>query len=234
MKRILSNRGLVFAIALLVGVSMASAASITQTETFGGVPNFSQTLTFDKFDDQGGTLTLLSVFVEMDMDVQDGLLVLDNDGVDPASGSYEFGGKANITSTDVSLLDAAFQPVTAELDALTLGSFSLDPNDGDVVGDFSPVGLDALVVNGTPQADADSGFIADLLEGQFVGTGTFDVLATATQWSDFGGVSGIEWAVTPVTANGSVTVTYNYIPEPATMSLLGIGGVAALMRRRRK
>jgi hypothetical protein len=217
----------------LLSATLASAGTITQTETYSGTPNFTQTLTFDEFDDLGGTLTLTSIQVLVDLDVLGGVLVLDNDGVDPASGTYEFGGKADISSTDVSLLDAAFQPVTAEVEALTSGAFNLTGNVGDGANDFDPSAPDGVQVNGTTQSDSDSGFIAAALFSQYIGTSTFDVDLDATQWSDFGGVSGIEWAVTPVTADGEVTVIYNYVPEPATMGLLSLSGMA-LLRRRRK
>ena len=234
MKSILRNRGLVIAFAVLASVSLASAGTISQTQTFGGTPNLSQAMTFNEFDDQGGSLILMSVFVSMDLDVDGGLLILDNDGEFAASGNYEFGAKADISSVDVSLLDNTFQPVLPELTGLTTGAFALDPNDGDILGDFSPLGGDALTVTGSLQSDSASGFIANLMLTQFIGTSTFDIVGDAVQWSDFGGVSGIEWAVTPVTANGSVTVVYNYeVPEPATMSLLAFGGIAALIRRRK-
>ena len=234
MKRILRNRGLVVVFALLASVSLASAASITQTQLFGGTPSLQQTMTFDEFDDMGGSLILLSVFVSMDLDVAGGFMVLDNDGEFGASGMYDFGADALLSSSDVSLLNTALLPVLTKLEALTSGAFTLAANDGDALGDFSAIGPDSLIVTGLSQTDADSGFLADLVEPQFIGTSTFDLVVDATQRSDFGGVGGIEWAVTPVTANGSVTVVYNYVPEPATMSLLAVGGVAALIRRRRK
>lgn len=227
------RNGLITAVVCLLSAGLASAGTVTQTETFSGTPNFSDTLTFDEFDDLGGTLTLTSIQVLVELNVQDGVLVLDNDGVDPASGTYEFGGKSDISSTDVSLLDAAFQPVTGELEALTTGAFNLDGNVGDGPNDFDPSPPDGVQVDGLAQSDNDSGFIAAALFAQYIGTSTFDILLDATQWSDFGAIGGIEYAVTPVSADGEVTVVYNYVPEPATMGLLSLGGLA-LLRRRRK
>lgn len=43
-----------------------------------------------------------------------------------------------------------------------------------------------------------------------------------------------EAAVTPGYAHVIPTVTVNYTPEPATMSLLGLGGLSLLIRRKRK
>lgn len=59
-----------------------------------------------------------------------------------------------------------------------------------------------------------------------------------TQWSDYGSVSGVEYAVTPVTSEGFVKVIYNFtsVPEPGSMFVLlgGLSGVGIAVRRRLK
>ena len=223
------------AVCLLLACA-ASAATITQTETYSGTPNLSRTFTFDEFDDLGGTLTLVSIEVLVELNIDGGKLILDNDGDDPASGTYEFGAKSDISSTDVSLLKVVgppTEPVVAELSSLTSGAFSLAAQTGDGTNDFDPTPPDGMQIDGGPLSDSDAGFIATSLHSQYIGTSTYDIDLEVLQWSDFGGVSGIEWAVTPVSADGEVTVIYNYVPEPASMSLLGLGGLA-LIRRRKK
>ena len=229
-------KALCIAFTLLMTAGVASAVvypPITQTETFSGTPNLARTFTFDQFDDQGGTLVLQSIQVLVELDANGGTLILDNDGEEPAAGNYEFGAKSNISSTDVALLTATAQPVTAELSALTSGPFSLAGNLGDGSEDFDPSAPDGVQIDGGLVSDSDDGYIGSAYFAGYKGLGTFDIDLDAIQWSDFGGVSGIEWAVTPVTASGEVTVIYNYIPEPATMGLLGIGALA-LIRRKRK
>jgi len=223
----------VMTFAMLFASVGASGDTITQTLPYCGTPNFSQFLTFDEFDDGGGMYTLQSIQVLMDMEVCGGALVLDNDGVDPASGTFEFGAKGDISSVDVSLLNASFQPVVAELEAWHSGGFSLDGNVGDGAGDYDPTPPDGMQYNGMTESDSGQGYIASSLFSQYIGTGTYDIEVELNQWSDFGGVSGIEWAVTPATANGEVTVIYDYlVPEPATFGLIAMGGLALLRRRR--
>ena len=75
--------------------AVGSATVITQTETFNGTPNLNRTFTFDEFDDLGGTLTLQWIRVTVTLDAVGGQIILDNDGENPASGSFEFGAKSD-------------------------------------------------------------------------------------------------------------------------------------------
>ena len=89
--------------------------------------------------------------------------------------------------------------------------------------------------------DVNSGNVAasffNLYEGN--GTVTFDTQALGaaalsgftTQVNSQGGtISGTG----DVDANASIKITYRYIPEPSTFALLGLMGVAGLVRRKRR
>ena len=212
----------------------ANAVLILQSQPFSGVPTFNQTLTFDQFDNSGG-LTLQSIEVKFYLESDGGQLTLDNDGVDPASGVYAFGAQGSISSSDVGLFnnDAIPQPVTADLDVFNSGSFSLQGDDGDGTYNLDPTPDDGAIYLGSLVAVGASDFIGNAFFTAYIGTGNFDIRVDALQWANFGGIGGIEYFVTPTDIEGSVEVIYTYIPEPMTISLMSIGSLA-LLRKRRK
>ncbi|MGB8226718.1 MAG: choice-of-anchor E domain-containing protein [Sedimentisphaerales bacterium] len=230
---------IIFAAALLVTAvpAFAGPAPIVQTLTFGpNTPDMTKTLTFNKFNDYGGAYTLNSIQVLFNLTSSGGQLILDNDSAEPASGTFAFGARGNISSTDVGLLKTGLiTPVVAQLNATYSSSFSLSGDPNPVLHDYNPDPNDGMLYIGVTEFDDDSGFIASILFPGYIGTGTYNIDASVIQWSTFGGVSGIEYAVTPVSANGEVTVIYNYtVPEPATISLLCIGTLALLKRKSSK
>ena len=215
----------------------AWGATITQTESFSGIPNMWPTLTFDQFDDQGGLCTLVAIEIILTLNVDNGQLILDNDSEEPAVGVFMFGGIGGITSTDVTLLDASSQPIAPVVSALHSGGFSLTGNVGDGPGDYDPSPPDGMQYNGGPKSDNASGFVksSEWTTGTkgFIGTGTYDIVANIIQWHDYGSIGGIEFAVTPVDAWGDVQVIYNYecIPEPSMLLALGVALLGLKKRR---
>jgi hypothetical protein len=227
-----------FAAALFAIAGLASAAPppITQTKTFSGIPSMSGPFTFNQFNTGLGTLT--SIQVQLNLQTSGGELKLDNDSHQSASGTFEFGAQGTINSTDVSLLNSSFLSIPGTANAYHSGSFSLDPNVGDGPGDYSPLAPDGMLYTGTTENDNKSGYVGSAVWAAgikgFLGTGTYNINYSITQWLDYGGIGGIEYAVTPVSASGDVTVVYNYIPEPATIALLTIGALALLKRKNSK
>lgn len=216
----------------LLAATTVNASQVSQTLLIGpNTPNFGQTLTFNQFDSSLGTLN--SIYISLTLNIDGGRLILDNDSDDYASGTFEFGAKGSITSTDVSLLNASFQPVIDPLSAINSGAFSLDPNEGDVANDFDSSPPDGMQYDGQTASDNGNGFVASAVWAGYIGAGTFDIDFEAMQWSDFGSVGGIEYAVNPVDADGNLTIIYDYtIPEPTTMALLSIGAFGFLKKRK--
>ena len=216
----------------------ATAGTITQTHAYGpGTPDFITTLTYNQFNTNGGVLVLDSIQVIFGLTSQGGVYILDNDSTSAASGNFSFGAKSLATNATVPLLNTSFQPVVPQLSAAHSQAFSLDPNQDDGPNDWSPLPPDGLQYTGGTENDTKSGFIANSLFALYSGLGTFSVDVDTSQFSTYGGVSGIEYAVTPVTASGDLTIKYNYhstLPEPGTASLMFVGlGVLLAARRRR-
>lgn len=227
----------VFAVILVMAfaVTGAWATQVSQTKTFSGVPDFEKTLTFGKVN-LCPDCTVNWIKVILALNVNGGQYILDNDADSPASGSFNFGGAAIISSLDVNLLDAAFQPVVGSVLAGHSNTFSLAPNVGDSSGDYSPDPPDGMIyIGGTETASAD-GLINSIFFSQYLGVGTFDVKLNVSQWANFSGASGVEAAITPVSSDGEVEfiVDYTCIPEPSSIMALFAGiGALGLIRRRK-
>ncbi len=220
------------ALALLSWSSAAQAfPTITQTIPFGPqIPDYNATLTFDQFHGLIGDL--LSIEVSLDMETSGGVLIMDNDSPNPAHVNAHIGAHGDISSVDVALLKCPFIPVVGTVTAETIQAYDLAPNVGDGANDFDPSAPDGAQLNGGLASDSDNGFVCNTFWAGYVGPGTFDVLAEVSQFFDYGAVSGVEIGYTPVSASGQVTVVYNYVPEPGTLSLLAIGAFGLIRRRK--
>lgn len=231
--RILSRLCVVLVV-MAFSITAVSATQVSQVKAFSGTPDFPTTWAFNQINLGAGTLNWIKVI--MTLNVDGGQFVVDNDAASPASGSFNFGGQSAITSSTVTMLDAGFNPVVGSAQAGHNGTFDLDANVGDGPGDYSPLGPDGMVYAGGPQADAKNGFIDSTFFSEYIGTGTYNVTVTATQWYGASGGSGIETASSPVTANGTLEIIYDYtpVPEPTSiLSLLGGIGMLGLFRRRK-
>lgn len=91
--------------------AFTQAATLSQTETFSGVPNLSADLAFNQWDSSWGTLN--SILIELEITANGGALRVDNDSGSPSSSSVEFGAEGNLFSSDIWLFNAASQPIYA-------------------------------------------------------------------------------------------------------------------------
>lgn len=229
-----------FVVAIFAAAGLVSAATITQTHPFSGIPNMSGFLTFNQFDSNGGAWILQSIQVSLFLQANGAQIALDNDSSLPASGSFGFGVNGSLSSTDVTLLDSSPQAIPQQVIVDYNQVFGLDPDNGDGTGNFDPTPPDGLFYICGTESDSSSGFVGNSFwntgDVGFLGTGTYNINYSITQWSSYNGIGGIQYAVSPATANGNITVVYTYtgtIPEPATITLLTVGALA-LFRRKNK
>jgi len=239
MKTMHKTAGAIIALALSAGA--ASAAQIVQVKPFGpNTPNFSQNLTFNKFDAALGTL--LSVKVQIDLSSEGGFLRLDNDGDQPAAGNAQLGSNVKISSMQVALVNNALQPsVGSGVTVATTAPFAIAGTDGDNTTTFDIGGTDYFELLGAAGSDMGMDTVSSLFHSQYIDAipdmvlATYVIAVNATQIFNYGAIGGIAFSGGPVTASGNVTVTYNYtpVPAPGAAGLAGLGGLL-LVRRNRK
>ena len=223
-------------VVLALAISIAGATQVSQTKVFSGIPDYERTLTFAKMNFTCPNCVLNWIKVDLVLNVTGGQYILDNDAETPASGTFNFGGQAFIVGSDVPMIDASFNPVVGNVQAGHSGVFNLTANVGDGPGDYSPDPPDGMIYIGGAETDSASGFNNSVVFAQYLGIGTFDVKVGTSQWANYAGASGIEYAANPVSADGSLTITYDYtcVPEPSSIvALLGGVGMLGLIRRRK-
>ncbi|MCB9853970.1 MAG: choice-of-anchor E domain-containing protein [Phycisphaerales bacterium] len=217
-------KSLVASLALLVGFSTAQASMVSYNVNYGpeaaASPNHVVGM-LPLFDPGLGTLT--KVTLTLDSTTSGGTIAWDNEA--PTSTNITLGIGAEVTVTAQSLLTAVALP-------LQTGSAMGVDADNDGAADF--IGTDSFSVVGGSGMDSDmdmSTAPATLLA--FTGLGTFNVeLASGVETflSTSGGFGPID--PVPGVTQGTVTVTYEYVPEPATALMFVFGGIALIRRRR--
>jgi hypothetical protein len=201
------------AFVILLIISHPSMANpIVQTQPFSGTTGFSANLPFDKFNASG---TLTSVEIILNLHITGGSLTINNTSSDPANGTFEFGTNAVLSSTDIPLLGGP--GITQALNHL---SVNLKGNDNDVYS------------GGIVPPDIQSGFVSNLT--QYKGSGSYNIMVKTYLWTNYDGSGEIEYSAAPLpTASGYIEVIYTYdpIPEPATICLLGLGALSLIRRK---
>lgn len=201
------------------------ALTVSYSNTYGptGVAFSGLAVPLPKFDTSLGPLT--KVTLELDANTDSGSIGWDNEAAITTDVTLGIGAKVT-ASAPLSLIVVTAIP-------LQLGSATGIAADNDGTADF--IGTDSFTVTGGMGTDSDADFTTSSLatfEATFVGE-TFDTtidsvvenyLSTSGGYGPFNPVPGM--------TDGTITVTYEYIPEPATLGLLSLGALALLRRRR--
>jgi len=211
-------KSLTIAIAVLALAAVAHAGVYTHEVPYSGAVPGSQTVQLPKYN---GGETLVSVQLFLESNAYAGSITWDNESAVTTDVLLGIGAKVTATAPDATTLVAV--PMTT---GTSLGVAA----DNDGGADY--IGTDSFNLLGGTSSDNDNKLATNLTP--YMGAGNFNVLVAAvveTTISTTGG-SGVS-INTPGTTDGKVKVVYTTVPEPATMSLLAIGGVAALIRRKK-
>ncbi len=212
------------ALGLILLSSTLFSQTITQTQTFTGVPNYLQNYTFNQFNPALGTLT--NVEITLEIGTSGGSAIIDNDGVSAASGNADFGSTGSISSTTLTgaaLLNGSLNPVVGNVEALTTQAFNLTADDGDAeaggTANFSSVGTDAVTISGSSVTTSNSGNVNSSGLSQYEGTGTYNLRVTVNTTLDYVVGGGAQTQTSPPTAQNTLTVVYTYTPASTDLSL---------------
>ena len=203
----------------LAGTAQAAPIPLTETHHYEfALPTGDQSLTFDQFDSLGGSLTLLSVRIDLDATISADNVTITNNGTSPADYGAKF--KADISGVD-SVSGALSASVT---DIIVLSGLQ------NIAGGGGSYDFGSLV----SQKGMDDNTLTTGLIG-FIGAGTytFDISGSNVEAAIVGGFGSASLTYDNFKAFGDATITYTYLPEPGAMVLLATGGLA-LIRRRRK
>ncbi len=226
------KRALLATVIILASATVSQAAVslfLTETATYGplGIPTGSPppTVGVNQFDDQGGARQLLSVKLELISYAANGSIEFDNESETGGDVTLLVGG--DVTAAAPNALTVITLP-------RQMYSGSVGPDDESGVGNADFVGSDWLPMpNSVTGFDSDSATLTNpALFTPYIGTSQFNVTITATFMAGYlADISG-QTRSTEGETYGEVKVTYEYVPEPATMAMLSLGGLAMLRRRK--
>jgi hypothetical protein len=227
---------LMFAVAVVCAMGVAQAGFSGGQDT-QNLPNDTDvTLTLPKFNTSLGTLT--NVYVEVELRLNNANVQMDNDADQPQEATGRVINVANSFTSSATLLKSDFSTINlGNLGINAFQAFNLAQSQGDPVGVFNATGLsDYASWSPGLLTGGNSGDIASTVWNDYKGgagdTFTIAVNTTYMTTATFVGDNGFFQGNTP---NGEFygKVVYTYTPEPGTLSMLVLGGLA-LIRRCRK
>ena len=196
------------------------SAPIVQTETLSfSLSPGGATLTFDQFDTLGGTRVLEQVIVELNLTEQANVTA-ENDSNLPGTMSVNLTGNATGAAPGMS--------VAVAINGSTAG-VAVAPSDGN--SGTGPDFHDFGIVSGSDTASDSLHYSTDNLSA-YIGASTVDFVITASGGYAASGVTDATLIMSNFSASGDGELTYVWTPEPGSLSLLGLGALALIRRKR--
>jgi hypothetical protein len=217
---------LVMAVVLTSAMATANAVPFTYSDTYGSITVGSAAgwagVSLAKFDPSLGTLT--KVTLTLDSNTSPSVIGWDNEAGIASDVTLGIGTKVTINAFSIQAVTT--MPLQTGLASVTADNDGWPPDYG---------GSDAFLFIGGSGSNSNSNSSTDAgVLALFTGVGTFDVwlsssistlVSTTTGWGSSITVAG--------QTSGTISITYEDIPipEPATVTLLGLSGVVLIMKR---
>ena len=222
------NRKIASIAVISVLAGLIQAATTTQTQGTGQITPGSDTattLTFNKFNTALGTLTEVSLTYTIatwggSYSVANTTLPLPGTEV---TGNAYLGASGYIVGSRVPDAISGNQIV-----ASTSGAFDLPVNGNGY--DLTGIPADySHRISNSGGADADSGDF-----GLYTGAGTYTVTFHSGQYAANTSSGAVSYSGTAANSEGTLSIVYTYtpVPEPASLGLFAVGGLALFLRRR--
>jgi hypothetical protein len=225
---------------LLCAAAGANAATTTQTTNFSFLPYAKRTLSFNKFDTNGGEHTLTAVHITIQYTRTGGRYEYDNESEDSAT--ITLINRLTLMVDTKEVLDLTKMGSSSRLGGYTglkiesskSATFGADDDPEDDT--FSYTGPDYFRYDLPEMTVSDAAYMNNI--GQFVGTDAFNLEVEGTQNDVSTLLSGMRTLTSPSSVSGSMTIVYEYepgtpIPEPRLWSMACMAAVGVLLIRRR-
>jgi len=221
--------GLVFSLALGGSALRADQFQFNQQQTIPvAFTDWSQLLTFQKFDPNLGTLTMVVVRLSASLEAN---LCAENRSSGPVTIMGQVNDQVSLTPNPPL---PGVVPIVSGATSLEPGSQNVGPYNS-AIGCPMPDGDQAfwtIPVGTTVMNDFSSN--APAILAQFTGPGNVSFTAASSSSFMVQSSNGNAAVLVTAAAGATVTVIYKYIPEPTALGLLAMGALALLRRGRRR